>query len=112
MEVKRSRGRPAHVPTEETRKQVEMMSAVGITSEQIAAFLDICPDLLPKYYAEERRSGAMKANVKVASSLYQQAINGNVTAQIFWCKTRLGWREKSEIEHVGLVLPAINITSK
>jgi DNA-binding XRE family transcriptional regulator len=91
-------GRKAHQPTDENKKQVELMAAVGITQEQIAQFLKISQDTLAKYYETELADGAIKANTKVASSLYTQAINGNVTAQIFWCKTRLGWRDRSEIE--------------
>lgn len=94
-------GRKAHQPTDENKKQVESMAAVGITQEQIAQFLKISQDTLAKYYEDELANGAIKANAKVASSLYTQAINGNVTAQIFWCKTRLGWREKSEVELSG-----------
>jgi len=94
-------GRKAYSPTDEERKQVEIMASVGIIHEQIAAYLDICADTLTKYYAKELRTSAIKANAKVAGSLYQQAISGNVTAQIFWCKTKMGWKEKSEVEVSG-----------
>jgi hypothetical protein len=37
----------------------------------------------------------------VARSLYAQAIGGNTTAQIFWLKTRAGWRETAAFEVTG-----------
>lgn len=105
----------AHVPTEDGRKQVELMAAVGITREQIASFFNIHIDTLASHYEQELAQGALKANVKVAHSLYQLAISGNVSAQIFWCKTRLGWRDVSS-STVELTKPTgeplLNITFK
>lgn len=100
-------GRPSHKPTDELRAQVETMLSVGITQEQVAAYIGICVDTLVKHYADEIRKGSMNANVAVAKSLYKNAIKGNVSAQIFWCKTRLGWREKVDVDHSG----SISITS-
>ena len=34
-------------------------------------------------------------------SLYQQALAGNVTAQIWWTKGRMGWKEKTVSEVTG-----------
>ena len=33
------------------------------------------------------------ANAKVAQSLFNQAINGNTSAAIWWTKSRMGWKE-------------------
>jgi hypothetical protein len=30
-------------------------------------------------------------------------MNGDTAAAIFWAKTQMGWKEKSEIEHSGNV---------
>lgn len=95
-------GRPPHVPTLESRAQVERMAAVGITHEQIGLFLGITSvETLKKYYRKELDEAKTKADVAVAGALYKSAIKGNVSAQIFWCKTRLGWRETTNIEHEG-----------
>jgi hypothetical protein len=32
----------------------------------------------------------------VARSLYMKALKGNVVAQIFWLKTRAGWKEPAQ----------------
>jgi hypothetical protein len=91
--------RAAHVASEENKRQVERMAAVGITQEQIAAVIGISQDTLVKYYGDTIRTAAIKANANVGGKLYQTAMNGNVTAMIFWMKTRGGWREVQHIEH-------------
>jgi hypothetical protein len=48
---------------------------------------------LHKYYDDELQRGKAEANAKIAQCLFQQAINGNVAAAIFWTKSRMGWRE-------------------
>ncbi len=48
--------------------------------------------------------GETKANAQVAGFLFNAAKNGNVTAQIFWLKTRARWRETPlELQHSGSI---------
>ena len=48
--------------------------------------------------------GESKANAQVAGFLFNAAKNGNVTAQIFWLKTRARWRETPmELRHSGSI---------
>jgi hypothetical protein len=57
---------------------------------------------LRKHYREELDLGQTKANAQVAGFLFNSARNGNVTAQIFWLKTRAQWKEApAEHRHVG-----------
>ena len=50
------------------------------------------------------RLGETKANAQVAGFLFNSAKNGNVTAQIFWLKTRARWRETPvELQHSGSI---------
>lgn len=111
---KRSRGRPAHIPTEQNRKLVERMAAVGITHNDISRILGINKETLEKHYREEIDNAMIKANASVAGALYQSAMKGNVTAQIFWCKTRLGWKEVDRLEHSGQIQfkPVIEFVKK
>ena len=46
-----------------------------------------------------------QADSEVEKSLYQTALDGNTTAQIFWLKNRKAkeWRDKQQIEHEGKV---------
>jgi len=103
-------GRPPFEPTKEQRQLVEMAVAVGIPQEQIRTLIlkqsgkSISQNTLSKHFGEEIRNASAKASIKVGASLYHNAVvEGNVAAQIFWLKTRAGWREKYDIEHSGAV---------
>lgn len=94
------RGRPEHTPTEESKKLAETLAGLGLPQEQIADALGISADTLAKYYGPELLSGVRKANSRVAQFLYQQATK-NLTAAIFWAKTRMRWRETDRLELTG-----------
>jgi hypothetical protein len=94
-------GRPPHVPTDQTRRLVEMMSGVGVPQMHVALFIGISDETLRKHYRRELDLGAITANAKVAEALYRLAVGGDVTAAIWWSKCRMGWRERQAIEHSG-----------
>jgi len=75
------------------RRQVEALAAYGIPETDIGRVVGIDPKTLRKHYREELDLGEAKANAQVAGYLFNAAKNGNVTAQIFWLKTRAKWRE-------------------
>ncbi len=94
--------RRAHVPTAETRKTVETLAAVGIPQQEIASLQGIAVPTLRRHYKDELKKGAIKANAKVAESLFRLATGPkpNVAATIFWLKVRNQWKEpKVEAEH-------------
>jgi hypothetical protein len=94
--------RPAYKPDDAHRRQVEAMAAYGIPEPDIARVVAIDPKTLRKYYRDELDMGSTKANAQVAGFLFNSARNGNVTAQIFWLKTRARWKETpSEHHHMG-----------
>lgn len=93
-------GRPPFEPTAEQRVTVKTMASYGIPLDDIARVVinprtgkAISRKTLSRHCKAEIATGATEANVKVAQSLYRQAVDGHVTAAIFWCKTRMGWRE-------------------
>lgn len=96
--VKNPRGRPAWEPTQEERKLVEKMAACGIPHAQISKVIGKDLKTIYKFCRDELDTAMAKANANVAAALYQSAIKGNVAAQIFWCKTRLGWKETQVVE--------------
>tara|TARA_B100001939_G_scaffold346264_1_gene364659 strand:+ start:1004 stop:1357 length:354 start_codon:yes stop_codon:yes gene_type:complete len=106
-----SRGRPAHEPTPEKRSVAKTLSAVGVTHEDIASKLSISADTLTKYYKRELDEGRIDANATIAKSLFEQAKNGNTSAQMFWLKTRAGWKERQVNELVGANGDPIEITT-
>jgi hypothetical protein len=97
-------GRRAHKPDLAQRRQVEAMSAYGIPEINIAGVLGVDPKTLRKHYRDELDLGETKANAQVAGYLFNAAKNGNVTAQIFWLKTRAKWREAPvELQQSGSI---------
>jgi hypothetical protein len=96
--------RPSYAPEPAARKQVEAMAAYGIPEADIAAVLKVDAKTLRKHFREELDLGHTKANAQVAGFLFNAAKNGNVTAQIFWLKTRAQWREPpAEHRHGGVI---------
>ena len=89
-------GRRAHKPDPLLRRQVEAMAAYGVAEKDIACVIGIDPKTLRKHYRRELDTGAIKANSKIAESLYKKALGDgaqSVTAAIFWLKTRAQWKE-------------------
>jgi hypothetical protein len=80
------------------------MVGFGIPEADIARVLELEPDVLRDLYAKELEIGYVKANARVAESLYRKAVGEGreaVTAAIFWLKTRAGWKETSAHEITG-----------
>jgi len=98
--------RAAHQPTDASRRQVEAMAGYGVPEWDIAKVLGIDPKTLRKHYPAELELGHVKANARVAESLFKKAIAADLTAPavnaaIFWLKTRAGWREPPRAEELG-----------
>jgi hypothetical protein len=98
-EPKRGRGQPPFKPSPEQRRQVETLSGFGITLDQIALIIGCSKPTLIKHFSRELALGDAKATARVAQSLFQKAVNGDVASMIFWMKIRAKWSER--IEHVG-----------
>lgn len=94
-------GAKDHKPTDENRRLVKMLAAVGARVDDIGTKLGISHDTVLKYYRQELEEGRIDANAQVAQTLFQQAKSGNTAAMIFWMKTRAGWKEKTTHELVG-----------
>jgi len=92
------RGRPPHVPTEETRNLVESLSGFGIPQDEISKLVGIDAKTLRLHYAEQIELGGIKATAKVAQNLFNMACKPNregLQAAIFWLRVRAGWSEYS-----------------
>lgn len=82
--------------------QVEAMAGYGLSPADIAQVLDVDLEVLKSSCAHELSAGQIKANARVAESLYRKALGDGreaVTAAIFWLKTRARWKETSVHEH-------------
>jgi hypothetical protein len=95
------RGRPGHVPTEEMRKQVELLSGIGVPVEQIGLIIGIDKKSVQKHYRDELDVGQAKAMSRVSKRLFEIATGDgrdSLTACIFWLKCRAGWKPPAEVE--------------
>jgi hypothetical protein len=96
-----SGGRPPFNPDDTQRSAVTMLAACGTRFQVIATHIGVDTKTLRRHFRKELSEGRQDANALVARSLFSQAIGGNVTAQIFWLKTRAGWKETSALEMAG-----------
>jgi hypothetical protein len=96
-------GRKPFEPTDDERKQVEIISGYGLPLEQIAVLIrdGIDADTLRKYFATELQSGKAKANAQVGKTLFQKVMAGDTTAAIWWSKTQMRWSEVQKHELTG-----------
>jgi hypothetical protein len=96
-----SGGRPPFEPDNEQRLAVTTLAACGTRFALIARHIGVDAKTLRRHFRKELNEGRQDANALIARSLFAQAIAGNTTAQIFWLKTRAGWRETSTFEMTG-----------
>jgi hypothetical protein len=84
-------------PTDEERDKARTMAGLGLSNEQIGHLIRqgvvIDHDTVTKYFKREIEQGKSAAILKIANTLYNQAIGGNVACMMFWLKTRARWRE-------------------
>ena len=92
--------KPSFKPTDEERKLVEQMCAVGIPQESICLVVrdGIDDKTLRKHFRRELDTSKIKANAKVGGALFNKAMAGDTSAAIFWAKTQMGWKEIQQID--------------
>src|SRR6267142_6970695 len=86
--------RKAFVVTDAVREKVRYLAGLGGRQDDIAKFIGCAPKTLRKRFRGELDRGVAEANATISGSLFASAKGGNVTAQIFWLKTRAHWRER------------------
>ena len=67
----------------------------------IAQVLQVDVKTLYKYYRRELDTARDLANAQVGGALFNKALAGDTTAQIFWMKTRARWKEEQVIDHTS-----------
>jgi hypothetical protein len=75
------------------RQKVRHLAGLGIPQDDIAKIIGCAPKTLRKQLRDELDLGAAEANATIADNLFAAAKAGNITAMIFWLKTRARWRE-------------------
>jgi hypothetical protein len=109
-------------PVEWDYERVEALAGLGLGINQIAAALGCSESVIYKskkkniQLIQALKNGRAKGLVKVANALYQDAITGNTTAQIFYLKNRdpENWSDRQQLDAlVAVELPTtlvINVT--
>lgn len=87
-----------HEPTEAMKAEVKALAMVGTRHDDIAKYMGIDKKTLYKYYREILDKGLINTNSRVAKSLVEMAMNGNVTAAIFWLKSQAGWKDREHAD--------------
>lgn len=99
--------------TELTDKQAAQVEALAayLSKQQIADYLGVSrptfdaiierDDIVSLHY----KKGKAKAIANVAQGLVKQAMDGNITAAIFYLKTQAGWRETDVVDDAGNATP-------
>jgi hypothetical protein len=84
-------------------REVERLGGLGLSEAQICDSIGISDETLRTRKNESLdfrvalKRGKAKANGQVANWLYKNCRQGNVTAQIWWEKTRAGHTDKIEL---------------
>jgi hypothetical protein len=84
--------------------EVEMMASVGMTTKQIADALKLPPTTFGKLVKNDPTvqeaidRGTSRGIKMVTDSLFQNALKGNVAAQIFFLKNKGGWADRQELD--------------
>jgi transcriptional regulator with XRE-family HTH domain len=83
-------------------KEAEKLASRGLSLEQIAAAMGISARTLGSRKAESAelaeaiKRGQAQGIGTIANALFENALGGNVTAQIFYLKARAQWKDKHE----------------
>ena len=100
-------GREMFRATEEQKDLVMQLAAFGLRHADIALFVKkpngqaISEPTLLKNFKVELDTGKLKANVKVAQTLFKKAVGGDTTSMIFWLKAQGGWKDSQRVEVTG-----------
>src|SRR5690348_13576296 len=86
--------RKAFVADDAKRERVRYLAGLGVPQNDIARLIGCSPKTLRRRFRDELDRGVAEANAVVSGSLFAAAKAGNVTAQIFWLKTRGHWHER------------------
>ena len=98
--------RPVLNPTDEQRRMVKTMTAMGAKQEEVAMRIGVrSAKTLRKHFRKELDQGGSEANITVAQALFNEAKGGDVKAQMFWLKCRAGWRDRPDFDPGTTVPP-------
>ena len=110
-----AKGKYTYWLTDEGLVKLEGWARDGLTDEQISQNCGITATTLYEWknrfpeISEALKKGKEIVDYMVENALLKSAMEGNVTAQIFWLKNRRpgSWKDKREDEKQSVVAPTI-----
>ena len=84
--------------------EVERLSGIGLSNKEVASALGIAEATLYRSKQDNEsfesalKKGRAKAAADIANAVYENAMKGNITAQIWYEKTRRGLSDKVQID--------------
>ena len=108
-------GRPPLRPTEESRRFVgSLVTVLNVTHRQVAQVMGLAVGTLRKHYREELDRAKVEVDIAVGETFIAKCLGGtgregderdwrkaDTKALIWYTKTQLGWREKTDVELNG-----------
>lgn len=79
-------------------KQVETLAAINCSYEEAAAVLDCDPRTIQRRYAAVFKKGREHGRMSLKRKMWDTAMGGNVTMQIWLSKQMLGYTDKQEVK--------------
>lgn len=103
-------GRPRIPITERDKQQIQTLAGLGMTLDKIALVLNISPRTLDRWLKHDEvlalfQKGCALAEQTIAKTLFEKARDGDMTAIIWYERTRCGRTEKAEVKHTGNTSP-------
>lgn len=96
-------GRPAFVPTQADRDKVWQLAGL-MSQDDIARLVGekgVSVDCLRDHFQHELAVGKARTDAICCNGLIRKMQSGDLGAICFYAKTRMGWREKSEMALTG-----------
>ncbi|MEO0851974.1 MAG: hypothetical protein AAFY15_00520 [Cyanobacteria bacterium J06648_11] len=96
-------GRPKIPISDRDIQQIEVMAGLGMKLDDIALVLNISPTTLDRWLKDERvkmpyKKGVAMAKLTVSKTLFDKAKGGDMTAIIWFEKTRCGMSDRVQVD--------------
>ena len=86
---------------EEKANVIRLLKMGGLSGDSIASYLKMGKDTLYKMYREEMEEGKTHCDAIALGALMKKILDGDTASILFYCKTRLGFRETKALEHTS-----------
>jgi hypothetical protein len=97
MQSRSKAGRPRFQPTQQQRDLVRVLKSCGITHPAISEVLSVPLRTVERYFKKEISSGGDVVKARIGAGIVRAALDGNLTAAMFYMRTQGGWSTRHEL---------------